>query len=674
MGATPINFIQVLNIGLAKNVVSAVINNDGTFSITYEFNIENFSTVVIDSIQVVDDLGAAFPGPCSVAVTELTSDDFLVNPAYDGVTDINLLLGSDDLVVDDKGAILLSILVSDCGILGPFENNATLTGEGPGGVPLVDESVDGTDPDPNGDGVPDEQSPTIVDFTENPLIGVSKRVSGGPALDDDNNYVITYEFHVQNYGDVDLDSIQVVDSLAVVFANAESWTLVSLESEEFNVNVMFNGGTDPNLLIGNDKLLVGNEGAIYVTLRIAPGGFDGPYNNFAVGTGESPFGTVVIDTSQNGSDPDPDSDGDPTNNDEVTPVVLACFVGIICPNVPDTLYSPNDVGWCRAVFNLPPAEIITCAGAPDSLIQYMLTGQGAFGIPNDVWITGQPTGLEYIVGTTKVSMRASIPSLPDIGFSDTCMFWIVVIDKEYPVAVCQDIFVMVDGDCMYTITPDDVDGGSTDNCAIDTLLISRDGGQTFVNEITFTVADLQNPFVQVILQVTDTSGNVSICVATVTVLDVEPPSVICQDDITVQTEPNFCYGKIPVIIPPILANDNCLPLVTFDQYPDAGVLFGSSHQDSIEVYLIVTDMDGNMDTCSLFVHLDDAEAPEWLNCPRPPIQTKAMPGMCGAFVNFSLPIALDNCELDTIEQVDMTGLTSGDMFPVGTTILKYLAY
>ena len=51
-----------------------------------------------------------------------------------------------------------------------------------------------------------------------------------------------------------------------------------------------------------------------------------------------------------------------------------------------------------------------------------------------------------------------------------------------------------------------------------------------------------------------------------------------------------------------------------------------------------------------------------------------MPGMCGAFVNFSLPIATDNCELDTLIQIDMTGLTSGDMFPVGTTILKYLAY
>ena len=671
---TPINFEQVLNIGLAKNVVSAVVNNDGTFSITYEFNIENFSTVVIDSIQVVDDLGAAFPGPCSVAVLQLTSDDFLVNPAYDGVTDINLLLGSDDLVVDDKGAILLSILVSDCGILGPFENNATLTGEGPGGAPLVDESVDGTDPDPNGDGIPDEQSPTIVDFNEDPIIGVSKRVSSGPALDEDDNYVITYEIRVQNYGDVDLDSVQVVDSLAVTFAPAESWTLVSIESEEFNVNNMFNGGTDPNLLLGNDLLLVGNEGAIYVTVRVAPGGFDGPYINIATGLAESPFGTDVSDDSQNGSDPDPDADGDPTNNDVVTPVILACFVDIICPNIPDTLYSPNDVGWCRAVFNLPPAEIVTCAGAPDSLIQFMLAGAGAEGILNDIWVVGQPTGLEYIVGTTKVSMRASIPSLPDVGFSDTCMFWIVVIDKEYPVAVCKDIFVMVDGDCEYTITPDDIDGGSTDNCAIDTLLISRDGGATFVDEITFTVADLQNPFVQVILQVTDTSGNTSICVATVTVLDVEPPVVICQDDITIETEPNFCYGKIPVIIPPILANDNCLPLVTFDQYPDPGVLFGSHHQDSIEVFLIVTDMDGNMDTCSLFVHLNDAEAPEWLNCPRPPIQTKAMPGMCGAFVNFSLPIATDNCELDTLIQIDMTGLTSGDMFPVGTTILKYLAY
>ncbi|MBK9106237.1 MAG: HYR domain-containing protein [Saprospiraceae bacterium] len=671
---TPINFEQVLNIGLAKNVVSAVANNDGTFSITYEFNIENFSTVVIDSIQVVDDLGAAFPGPCSVSVTELTSDDFLVNPAYDGISNINLLLGSDDLVVDDKGAILLSILVSNCGILGPFENNATLTGEGPGGVPLVDESVDGTDPDPNGDGVPDEQSPTIVDFNENPIIGVSKRVSSGPALDADDNYVLTYEIRVQNYGDVDLDSVQVVDSLAITFAPAESWTLVSIESEEFNVNNMFNGGTDPNLLLGNDPLLVGEEGAIYVTVRVAPGGFDGPYFNIATGLAESPFGTDVTDNSNNGSDPDPDADGDPTNNDVVTPVVLACFVGIICPNVPDTLYSPNDIGWCRAVFNIPPAEIITCAGAPDSLIQYMLTGQGAEGVLNDIWIDGQPTGLEYIVGTTKVSMRASIPSLPGVGFSDTCMFWIVVLDKEYPVAVCKDIFVAVDDNCEFTITPDDVDGGSTDNCAIDTLLISRDEGLTFVDEITFTIADLINPFVQVVLQVTDTSGNISYCVATVTVIDVDAPEVICQDDITVETEPNVCYGKIPVIIPPIMSNDNCPPVITLDQYPDAGVLFGSRHLDSIEVFLIATDIDGNMDTCSLFVHLDDTEIPEWLNCPRPPIQTKAMPGMCGAFVNFSLPIATDNCELDTIIQIDQTGLTSGDMFPVGTTILKWLAY
>ena len=293
----------------------------------------------------------------------------------------------------------------------------------------------------------------------------------------------------------------------------------------------------------------------------------------------------MTDNSQNGSDPDPDADGDPTNNDVPTPVILACFVDIICPNVPDTLYSPNDVGWCRAVFNLPPAEIITCAGAPDSLIQYMLIGQGAEGIPTDVWLTGQPTGLEYIVGTTQVLMRASIPSLPGVGFSDTCVFWIIVQDKEYPVAVCEDIFVMVDDNCEFTITPDDVDGGSTDNCAIDTLLISRDGGVTFADEATFTIADLIDPFVQVILQVTDTSGNTSICVATV---------------------------------------------ITLDQYPDAGVLFGSTHQDSIEVFLIATDIDGNMDTCSLFVHLNDTEVPEWLNCPRPPIQTKAMPGMCGA--------------------------------------------
>jgi hypothetical protein len=678
MGSTDVIFDIVQAIGIAKNVASAILNNDGSFTITYEFNIENFSSTEIDSIQVVDDLAAAFAAPCVVNVLQLTSDDFTVDTSYNGVTNLNMLIGSDNLPFDDLGSILLEINVDMCGdTLGPFSNQAILTGLTPGGLLLTDLSQEGSNPDPDDDEDPtNNNDPTIVTFVENPSLGVAKRVSAGPELDGDEDYRLTYEIRVENLGDVDIRDLQIVDSLVNTFALADTFTVLSVESEEFTVNPGYDGGiTDGDLLLGDDILTVSEmDGAIYLTVKVSPGGFDGPYNNIAVGFGLSPTGSALQDTSHVGSEPDPEGDG-PGDNMDPTPVLLACFVDIVCPNVPDTIYTPNDVGWCRAVINLPPAEIITCGGAPDSLIEYMLEGQGAEGIPLGVWLEGQPTGFEYIVGTTKISMRTSVPGLPNLGYSDTCMIWIVVEDKEAPEVICNDIYIPVDDNCEVTITPDDIDAGSTDNCMIDTFLISRDGqAGPFVDSITFMSGDLDVPFINITLQVIDTAGNISYCEAVVWVLDVTDPEIICVDDITVNTEPGTCHGIIPNVIPPLDTTDNCAPVVNLDQYPEPGLIFGNAHGDSIEVFVIATDVDGNMDTCSMFVFLNDNEAPTWLNCPRPPIVQKAMPGMCGAFVNFSLPIPDDNCAIDTLIQVDITGLTSGEMFPVGTTILKYLTY
>ena len=245
------------------------------------------------------------------------------------------------------------------------------------------------------------------------------------------------------------------------------------------------------------------------------------------------------------------------------------------------------------------------------------------------------------------------------------------IDTEIPVAVCQDIFVAVGPVCTATIDTNDVDGGSTDNCGIVLREISRGG--PFGDMVSFTIADLADPFVPVTLRVTDAAGNSAQCVATVSVLDIDDPMVICQDDITVNTEDGQCFGIIPDVLPPDDTSDNCAPVVNLDQYPDAGLHFGGADGDSIEVFVIATDIDGNMDTCSLFVYLEDDQTPEWLNCPRPDIEVKAQLGMCAAFVNFSLPIAVDNCDSTEVVQVDGTGLTSGDMFPVGLTILKWIA-
>ena len=65
--------------------------------------------------------------------------------------DWNLLLGKDQLAVNGEGTILLSLQVSGCDSLGPFSNSAFVMGVSPSGEEVMDESVDGSDPNPDGD-------------------------------------------------------------------------------------------------------------------------------------------------------------------------------------------------------------------------------------------------------------------------------------------------------------------------------------------------------------------------------------------------------------------------------------------------------------------------------------------------------------------------------------------
>lgn len=669
-------------IGVAKRVVSNVLQPDGSSLVTYELNVQNYSNVPLTNIRVEDDLTLVYPGPCIVTVVSLTSPDFVVNAGYSGYGDVLLLAGGaaglpgNALPVGEKGAILLTLRVSDCAGTGPFNNLATASGTTPNGADIGDTSTNGADPDPDGDGNPSNNtSPTPAVFSPNPTIGIAKRVSEGPTRDADQNYALTYEIRVVNYGNVNLSGIQVAENLALTFGAASGWMLLGVESEEFSVNTAYNGTTVTNLLTGNDVLLVGEEGAIYIRMKVAPGGFEGPYLNTARSFGTSPDNTTVLDDSQDGSNPDPDGDNNPGNNNDPTPVVLPCYIEIICPAVVDTIKADNDLGWCRAMVNFPPAVAVTCAGASASLIEFRFSGAGAAGFMNGVWYAGQPSGLMYNVGVTQVQIRASVPNLPGLGYSGTCTFHIEVVDKENPVIVCRDITVPVGANCEYTLLPGRIDAGTTDNCTQPADLvyqISLDN-VTYVNALTFGLADLINTPITVWLRVTDAAGNYAVCTAEVNLVDDTAPAIICPPDQIVYAEPNLCVGKVPDLTGE-LTIDNCGQVDTVFQVPSPGVLFGTHHGDTIMVTLTVVDVQGNTSSCSVKLTLQDTLAPVFLNCPQPNIVVNTLPGMCGAFVNFTLPLATDNCALDQVVQTDLTGLNSGDMFPVGTTILEFTAF
>lgn len=89
---------------------------------------------------------------------------------------------------------------------------------------------------------------------------------------------------------------------------------------------------------------------------------------------------------------------------------------------------------------------------------------------------------------------------------------------------------------------------------------------------------------------------------------------------------------------------------------------------------VATDSMGNVSECAIIYEVIDTTKPVFVNCPAPDVVQDAEAGLCDAYVNFSLPVAFDNCQGQVaVDQVDLTGLSSGSRFPVGLTILCYEA-
>ncbi len=262
----------------------------------------------------------------------------------------------------------------------------------------------------------------------------------------------------------------------------------------------------------------------------------------------------------------------------------------------------------------------------------------------------------------------------DSGNVATCTSIVTVEDSIVPTAVCQDIDVFLDASGMATIAAADVDGGSDDICGIADLSIDMDTfncSNTGPNNVMLTVTDnngnvsMCTAVVTVIDDIapiiscptnvitntdaglcsalvvfsdalasdncnvtvaqtaglpsgsafpvgvstveftaTDDSGNTTSCSFTITVEDNELPTAVCQD-ITIQLDDT---GNATITAADVDggSNDACgvgtlaIDMDTFD----------CSHVGDNTVTLTVTDVNGNIATCTATVTVEDVTAPE----------------------------------------------------------------
>lgn len=138
-----------------------------------------------------------------------------------------------------------------------------------------------------------------------------------------------------------------------------------------------------------------------------------------------------------------------------------------------------------------------------------------FTLTNDYNSTGSGEGM-YPVGTVVVTWTA----VDQYGNTSTVSRSIMVLDLIAPDAICQDITVQLDAGGNATVSAEEIDNGSNDNCSdVDLAIIS---GQT-----TFNCDDVDNSY-PLVLEATDAYGNKASCSATVTVSDNELPDADCD--------------------------------------------------------------------------------------------------------------------------------------------------
>ncbi|PQJ78674.1 hypothetical protein BTO18_05505 [Polaribacter porphyrae] len=163
-------FAENPSIGISKNVTSIVNNNDGTHTITYLLNVENFGDIPLANVMIYDDVVTQFSGMSATGFAA-TDGTLTANAGWNGTNSSNILDGGQSLAVGASGSVSITFTVTP-GITTNVDNTATAEGTSPQGATPTDDSTDGLDPDgSDNDDNPDENTPTPTPFAIDGVIG-----------------------------------------------------------------------------------------------------------------------------------------------------------------------------------------------------------------------------------------------------------------------------------------------------------------------------------------------------------------------------------------------------------------------------------------------------------------------------------------------------------------------
>ena len=265
-------------------------------------------------------------------------------------------------------------------------------------------------------------------------------------------------------------------------------------------------------------------------------------------------------------------------------------------------------------------------------------------------------------GTTITTSQVVILTATDAsGNTATCDFLIIVDDATAPTITCpSDETVFVDGNCEYVL-PDYTNSlVIVDNCDNNPTILQAPAPGTVVTGgapsfVSFNVTDL--------------SGNVSVCSFLMTFVDTIAPVVTCPADQTDFLDAS-CEFRALDYATLVTGVDNCGGSVFFTQTPSVNSLFTGTNSPIVITYS-AEDALGNTSTCNFNVNISDTIAPIISGCaPDTIISADAnCEYVMEDFTGFIT--AIDNCSTTTGETQDIpigTAFAAGGPYPVMLSI------
>ncbi|MEM6270740.1 MAG: T9SS type A sorting domain-containing protein [Bacteroidota bacterium] len=212
--------------------------------------------------------------------------------------------------------------------------------------------------------------------------------------------------------------------------------------------------------------------------------------------------------------------------------------------------------------------------------------------------------------------------------TDSCTGTVTIADSTAPFVVCRDTALILDAGGNASLTTADLDGGTVDNCTLDTV---------FISQSAFTCADVGAN--NVLLTAIDVFGNQRSCISVVTIRDTVPPAAVCRDT-TLFLDASGNAGIVAADLDGG-SSDNCL----IDTLVAAQLAFACADTGVNNIQLSVIDADSNVTNCTSLVTVRDTIAPT------------AVCGDTTLFLDAAGTIALtpaavdrgsfDNCPIDT---------------------------